>query len=112
VGLVDDTAVGNKWIIHSTGDGNESGERYHHGTVAVPEPRRRLLWAAAVVWTWATTSFVTDYVAPVIIGLAPAVYAGFQLARQHSPDLVATEQGAPLPPDFPAQHSAPVRTPK
>jgi hypothetical protein len=93
VALVDDTAVGDDdWIVRSSGDGLSNAtpggqhgpaeERYHRGTAAIPQPRRsHWSWAAAQVWTWATTSFLTDYVAPALIGLAPLVTAGIQFWR-------------------------------
>jgi hypothetical protein len=82
VGLVDDIAVGEeRWIVRSSADGIIYGERRRSGTVAILRPDSRWLWVAATIWTWASTSFLTDYVAPILIGLSPLAAVAFQARR-------------------------------
>jgi hypothetical protein len=45
---------------------------------------RRLPLYAARVWILLSTSYVTDYLAPIAVGLAPAVMWAFQLFTAHS----------------------------
>lgn len=81
VNLLDDAGQVDGWFtLHGGVLTHADGTRGRSGDVWVPEhlvERRRWLWALAVVWTWTTTSFATDYLVPVGIGLAPPAIAGW-----------------------------------
>lgn len=92
VSLLDDAGQVDGWFIVESGDlKHRDGTRGCSGSVWVPiqmVERRRWLWALAVVWTWATTSFATDYLVPVGLGLAPPAIAAWSYladkARRHA----------------------------
>jgi hypothetical protein len=85
VRLVDDTSAGDGWIVQTSSDGIvEDGERrYHRGSISTPWLKSRWLASAAVAWTWISTSYFADYVAPALVGVAPVVVAAYQL--NHAP---------------------------
>jgi hypothetical protein len=77
-----------KWELPGGGCGHEGGESYFHRQVGLPSlPVERARWIRAIsaVWASMSTSFLTDYYAPLLIGGAPlfvaALQFGMSLAR-------------------------------
>lgn len=99
VNLLDTVGTVKGWFITDAGDlAHVDGTRGRSGTVWVPVrliEGRRWLWLLAVTWTWATTSFATDYVVPLGIGLAPPVIAGasFVVGKVHEYKHSDTSEG-------------------
>jgi hypothetical protein len=82
VSLLDDVEIRDGWFQEHTGNAlDKEGNRLRSGKVWVPQKlveELRWPWVFAVLWTCAATSFVTDYLAPIAIGLLPPLYAGEQ----------------------------------
>lgn len=75
------------WEISRGSDGFESGECRFSKTVDVriiPIRDERVVRWAAFAWTLISTSFVTDYLAPLGIAAAPVVVAACQSAAHYS----------------------------
>lgn len=74
------------WKISGGSDGFEGGECKFGKTVdvrIVPIRDERLIRSAASTWTLLSTSFVTDYFAPLVIAVAPLVVAGYRAVTQY-----------------------------
>jgi hypothetical protein len=76
------------WEIAGGSVGHEGGKCNFSRTVnvrVVPIREERMVRLASVTWTVVSTSFVTDYIAPLIIAVAPVMIAiGQAIARSHS----------------------------
>ena len=75
------------WEISRGSDGFESGKCRFSKTVdvrIVPIRDERMVRWAAFAWTLLSTSFVTDYLAPLGIAAAPVVVAACQAAAHYS----------------------------
>ena len=73
------------WKISGGSDGFEGGECRFGKTVdvqIVPIRDERLIRSAASTWTLLSTSFVTDYFAPLVIAVAPLVVVGYRVVTQ------------------------------
>jgi hypothetical protein len=103
VNLLDDAGTRAGWHIKHSGVSKErDGTRGRSGSVLVPQrvaERGRLLKVLAFVWTLASTSFATDYIAPIVIALLPPSIAGEQYLAskmQHSNLTHASKKAAPV----------------
>jgi hypothetical protein len=86
VRVIDDTAAAGGWFVEHAGDARaRDSTRGRSGAVAVRMQwieRQRWIWWLAEIWTWLSTSFATDYLAPLAIGFLPVFIAGFQWFRR------------------------------
>ena len=86
VRVIDDTAAAGGWFVEHAGDARaRDSMRGRSGAVAVRMQwieRQRWIWWLAEIWTWLSTSFATDYLAPLAIGFLPVFIAGFQWFRR------------------------------
>ena len=75
------------WEVAGGSVGHEGGRCHFSRTVnvpVVPIREERIVQVASIAWTVVSTSFVTDYVAPLIIAMAPVMIAiGQAIARSH-----------------------------
>lgn len=75
------------WKISGRSDGFEGGECRFSKTVdvrIVPIRDKRLVRVVAAVWTVLSTSFGTDYLAPLVIAAAPVVVVAYQALAHYS----------------------------
>jgi hypothetical protein len=102
VNLLDGVGQREGWITMHSGSveyGDGTGGR--SGAIRVPSQfveRFRSPWLLAVAWTWASTSFVTDYFAPIFIGLLPpAIACEHYIANQMQKRLHPVPSKAAIP---------------
>jgi hypothetical protein len=65
-----------RWIVrHGSYAKHNEGLRSTGGTIEIPlgwVSKHSWIGACATLWTWMAASFVSDYLAPLVVGLAPA----------------------------------------
>jgi hypothetical protein len=75
------------WLTPEGGTSVEGGESEFHRTVCVrvlPIQQKLAIRAAACLWTLVLTPFLTDYIAPLIVGFAPLIVHAVRAIPPHS----------------------------